>query len=188
MITKRKAVRGFVLLSILSLCGFSCVYTAYTAYIVYSGNIILPHDLKFNNYKKAFGEIHHPEHTNFVAKYELLGVLDYQRVMYKKSYTQGCEYVVGEIREYTGTKESIEAFYAKQTFLAEQKEEEILVWFIPTDEDGRLYGGIEYGPVGRQLLHDISGSSVLDPFKSYYFVFVWDLELSKSESDIRCLF
>ena len=176
---KRKVVLLVVFTGILSLCGLSYVYT------------MLPHDLKLNNYKNAFGEIHHPERTKFVAKYKLLGVLDYQRTMYKETYAQGCDYIFGEIREYTDTKESIEAFYANQTIMVEQAEEGISVRFIPIGKDGRINrnGWVEYGPNGIRLLQDIGTSlfTVLDPSKAYYFVFVWDLEVSKSESDFRCL-
>jgi hypothetical protein len=152
---------------------------------------MLPHDIKLNNYKKAFGDLHHPEHTQLVDRYKLLGVLDYQRTMYKETYPQGCDYVVGEIREYTGDKSSIEAFYARQTIMVEQDEENISVRFIPINEYGQIdrNGWIDYGPRGIHLLHDINTSlfTALDPSKSYYFVFVADLEFSKSESDLRCL-
>jgi hypothetical protein len=153
---------------------------------------MLPHDIKFNNYKKAFGEIHHPEHTKRVARYKLLGVLDYQRTMYKETYPQGCDYLVGEVREYQGDKAGIEAFYAKQTIRLEEGEERMAVRFLPINEQGQIdrNGWIEYGPNGMRLLQNIGISlfTRLDPSKSYYFVFVSDLQFSESETDLRCLF
>ena len=176
---KLKVAPWIILISILSLCGLLYAVT------------MLPHDIKLNNYKRAFDEIHHPQHTKSVARYRLLGVLDYQRTMYKETYTQGCDYVVGEIREYTGDKASIETFYAKQTIMVEQDTERISVRFIPINKHGQIdrNGWAEYGPKGMHLLQDIGASpfTVLDPSKLYYFVFVSNLEFSESELDIRCL-
>jgi hypothetical protein len=152
---------------------------------------MLPHDLKFYNYKKAFGEIHHPENTKFVNKYSFLGAFDSQRVMYKETYPQGCDYIVGEIREYRGTQESIKAFYAKQKIMLGQKEKGISVNFIGVNQYGRIDRNewTKYGPSGLRLLQDLDLSlfTSLDPTKSYYFVSVWYLEFSKPERDIRCL-
>jgi hypothetical protein len=64
---------------------------------------MLPQDIKFYNYKKAFREIDHPANSRFIATYDFLGAFDSQRVMYKETFPQGCDYIVGEIREYTGT-------------------------------------------------------------------------------------
>ena len=176
---KRKVGLLFVVTGILGLCGLLYAFT------------MLPHNIKFSKLKKAFSEIHHPESTKFVAGYKLLGVLDYQRAMYKETYPQGCDYLVGQVREYQGNQASIETFYAKQTIMVEQAEEGISVMLIPIGKDGRIdrNGWVEYGPNGIRLLQDIGTSlfTVLDPSKSYYFVFVWDLEFSKSESDFRCL-
>ena len=176
---KLKVVAWIVLAGILSLCGL--LYTS----------TMLPHDRRLKEYKQAFAEIHHPEDTKSVARYKLLGVLDYQRTMYKETYPQGCDYVVGEIREYAGDRADIEAFYAGQTVLVAQDEERIGVRFIPIDEQGQIdrNGWSEYGPRGIHLLEDIAASlwTGLDPSRSYYFVFVSDLEFSESEADIRCL-
>jgi hypothetical protein len=178
-VNQRKIGPLLILACILSLCGLLNIFTMF------------PHDIKFNNYKKAFGKILHPEHSKFIAGYKLLGVLDYQRTMYKETFTQGCDYLVGEIREYTGEKASIEAFYAKQTIMVEENKEGISLRFIPINEHGQIdrNGWIEDGPRGMRLLQTLDASHFtgLDPSKSYYFVFVSDLEFSESESDFRCL-
>ena len=156
---KRKVGSLIILTGILSLCGLLYAFT------------MLPHDIRFNNFKNAFGRIHHPEHSKFIAGYKLFGVLDYQRTMYKETFPQGCDYLVGEIREYTGDTAGIEAFYAKQTITVEEEKEGISVRFIPINEQGQIERNrwIEDGPNGMRLLQDIDASlvTVLDPSKSY---------------------
>jgi hypothetical protein len=177
---KQKVGLLIIVTGILGLCGLLYVSS------------MLPHNIKFKNYKRAFDEIHHPEYTKFVAGYKLLGVLDYQRTMYKETYTQGCDYIVGEIREYQGDKASIEAFYAKQTIMVEEGVERIAVRFIPINELGQIDPNDweEYGPNGIRLLQNIDATlfTRLDPSKSYYFVFFSEQEFSETERDIRCLF
>src|SRR5512134_2503037 len=123
---KRKVGPLVVVTGILGLCGLLYAFT------------MLPHNIKFNKLKKAFSEIHHPESTKFVARYKLLGVLDYQRTMYKETYPQGCDYLVGQVREYQGNQASIEAFYAKQTVMVEESEEGVEVRFIPFNKAGQI--------------------------------------------------
>lgn len=163
---------------IMSLCGFLYI------------SIMLPQDLKLHRQKEVFREVHHPENTKFVAKYSFLGALDTQRVMYKETFPQGCDYIVGEIREYTGTPDPIKAFYSLQTVLLEQEEKRISVRFIPFNQDGHIdrYGWTEYGPDGDRLLASLASSpfATFNPSKSYYFVSVWNFE--SPTSDIRCLF
>jgi hypothetical protein len=178
-VNKSKVVQLTVLAGILGLCGFLYIST------------MLSHDLRLHRYKKAFSEIHHPENTKFVAKYDFLGALDTQRVMYKETFPQGCDYIVGEIREYTGPEESIKAFYDKQTIVVEQNEKKISVRFIPINRNGHIDrdGWGEYGPNGIRLLESLDSSLLigLNPSQSYFFVSVQDLEFSASERDFRCL-
>jgi hypothetical protein len=165
------------LVGILGLCSFQYVST------------MLPQDLKFHRYKQAFREVRHPENTRFVGKYSFLGALDTQRIMYKETFPQGCDYIVGEVRAYTGPQDSIKTFYAMQALIAEQEEQRISVRFIPMDQDGHVdrYGWTEYGPDGDRLLESITSSPffTLDPAKSFYFVSIWNFETPTS--DIRCL-
>jgi len=151
---------------------------------------MLPQDLRFHSYKEAFREIHHPENSKLVGRYSFLGALDTQRLMYRETFTQGCDYIVGEIREYTGTQESIEAFYATQAVILDQDERKVSVRFIPMSTDGRLdrHGWGKYGPNGERLLGNLASSPFirLDPSKSLYFVFIGKLVFQTS--DIRCLF
>jgi hypothetical protein len=176
---KRKVLAWIVLAGILSLCGLLYTFT------------MLPHDRRLDDYRQAFAQIHHPEDTVSVARYKLLGVLDYQRAMYKATYPQGCDYVAGEIRESAGDRAAVEAFYAGQTIRVDQDEERIAIRFIPFNEQGQIdrNGWADYGPRGIHLLEDIAASLLtrLDPSRSYYFVFISDLELSEPATDIRCL-
>ncbi|HLO15507.1 MAG TPA: hypothetical protein VK206_11805 [Anaerolineales bacterium] len=175
---KRKILPLIVFGGILGLCTFLYVGTMF------------PQDLKFYRYKKAFSEIHHPENTRFITNYRFLGAFDTQRVMYKETFPQGCDYIVGEMREYTGTQESIKAFYAMQTIIIGQEEKGLSVKFIPINQEGRIdrYGWTEYGPNGVRLLESLASSPFipLDLHGSFYFVSVWDFEILTS--DMRCLF
>jgi len=176
-LNKSKITRLAVCAGILLLCGFVYVST------------MLPQDLKLRSYKTAFNELSHSENTRLVAKYSFLGALDTQRVMYKETYRQGCDYIVGEVREYTGSQESIEVFYARQTLTVEGKEKKVSVQFIPFNQDGHVdrYGWGEYGPNGDRLLANLMSSPfiTLDSSKSLYFVFI--SYFKTPTSDIRCL-
>lgn len=168
-----------VLAGIVSLCGLIYAVT------------LFPHDARLRVYKKTFGEIHHPENTKLISTYKFLGVLDHTRAMYKETFPQGCDYVYGEVREFTSAEETIKSFYEEQTVQINGQEEGVLVWFLPLDANGNIeYNDlVEYGPNGITLLQYLSTSTfiALDPVKSYYFVFLWEVEFSSPETDPRCL-
>jgi hypothetical protein len=151
---------------------------------------MFPHDLKLYEYKKAFvGQVRHPENTEFVGNYNFLGALDSQRVMYKETFPQGCDYIVGEVRKYIGTEESIKTFYAKQRVKTTQKEKGIRVIFIPMATNGRIdISRRGYGPNEIRILQMLGLSPFiqLDSQEEYYFVAISELEISNL--DIRCLF
>lgn len=125
-----------------------------------------------------------------VGNYNFLGALDTQRVMYKETYPQGCDYIVGEVREYSGVQERIKAFYAMQTLLVDGEDKKINVKFISVDQNGHIdpYGWGMHGPNEDRLLQRLLSSPfiTLDPAKSLYFVSVSKFETPTS--DIRCLF
>lgn len=179
LMNRRKNPLLFVLAGILVLCGLAYAFTLY------------PHDARLRSYKRAFGEIQHPEDTERVAAYKFLGVLDHTRAMYKETFPQGCDYVYGEVREFTSAEETIESFYEEQTVQINGQEEGVLVWFLPLNANGFIeYNNlVEYGPNGITLLQYLSTSPfmVLDPAKSYYFIFLWEVEFSPTEFDFRCL-
>lgn len=156
---------------------------------------MLPQDHIFSEYKQAFRELPHPAGTKFIASYNAFGALDKIRVMYKEDFPQGCDYRVAEIREYSGSQEKIESFYAAEIIdvLGESRSPSVL--FIPFDAEGRIapYGLTdeelaERGPLAFDLLENLMYDQNflnLEAPASYYLVSIWGFSLS--DRDIRCL-
>ena len=94
---------------------------ALTLFILVYIITMLPQDRIFSEYKQAFRELQHPPGTKFIASYNGFGALEKISTMYKEDFPQGCDYRVGEIRAYSGAKESIEAFYAAQTLAVDRE-------------------------------------------------------------------
>jgi hypothetical protein len=117
-------------LLLIGICGFCIIFYAVTMF---------PQDRLFSEYKKTFGQIQHPAGTEFIKAYNSFGALDKTRVMYKDDFPQGCDYRVAEVREYSGTQESIKAFYAnKNLIVVSRQKTSIGVMFIPTDSTGLI--------------------------------------------------
>jgi hypothetical protein len=165
--------------------------------IVYTVTM-LPQDILFSQYKKAFGKIQHPVRTKFIKAYNSFGTLDKTRIMYPDDFPQGCDYRIAEVREYSGPPERIQAFYASQTVRVHGQETPIGVMFIPTDSTGLIdpYGlsddeVIAWGPGVFDVLENLKedqkiGFSRLKPLVSYYFVSGGGFLLSNI--DFRCQF
>lgn len=155
-------------------------------------------DLTLLGYKKAFSEIKHPSGTKLVQRSASLGAFDKTRIMYKEDFPQGCDYRVGEIRSYWGSKENIEAFYAIQKVNIEGQEKSIGIMFIPLDAKGIIEPealtrdeNIAMGPSGFGILEDLRGDQYfhflnLDPSLSYYLISLAGFSLN--DTDIRCQF
>lgn len=164
--------------------------------LIFYALTMLPQDLKFLEYKNSFGEIKHPPGTKFILSYDAFGALDKTRVMYKDDFPQGCDYRVGEVREYTGSQVRIKSFYATQTAPFSGQKIPIGVMLLPTNSDGliNLYGLtraelIEVGPGGYSLLESLQADQAfmdLSPSASYYFVSIGGFSLS--DLDLRCQF
>ena len=142
---------------------------------------MLPQDVIFSEYKEAFHQIQHPPETKFVKAYNSFGALDKTRVLYKEDFPQGCDYRVGEVREYSGTKESVETFYRDKTILVRGQATPMGIILLPVDSAGVInpYGltreeTIEWGPELFALLETLKddqthGFLKLHPLASYYF-------------------
>jgi hypothetical protein len=159
---------------------------------------MLSQDLTLLEYKKAFGEIKHPQDTKLIQSFSSLGAFDKTRVMYKEDFPQGCDYRVGEIRGYSGSRENIEAFYSVQKINIGDQEKSVGIMFIPINDEGIIdpyalarEDSIEIGPSGFQILEDLRGDQYfhflkLEPSFSYYLVSLSGF--SFTDSDIRCQF
>lgn len=167
-----------------------------TLFILFYTITMLPQDRIFSEYKQVFHELQHPPGTRFIASYNAFGALDKIRVMYKDDFRQGCDYRVGEIREYSGSEESIEAFYAVQTFEIRGESTSPGVLFIPMNEAEVIdpYGLQDEelaarGPAAFDVLENLKHDQSflgLKPPASYYYVAIWGFSLS--DHDMRCLF
>lgn len=157
---------------------------------------MLPQDRVYAEYKNAFKEISHPLGTKFVANYNAFGALEKTRVMYKEDFPQGCDYRVGEVREYSGSKENLKSFYAAQTVNVRGQKLSLGILFIPIDQAGKIEPlgltrdeSMEWGPLGFDLLENLKGDQSFLKIKapgSYYYVGISDFSLS--DHDIRCQF
>ena len=159
---------------------------------------MLPQDLIFSEYKKALGRAQHAPQTTLVHAYNSFGALDKNRIMYKDIFPQGCDYRVGQVRKYSGIKESIRAFYAGQTFLVGGEEKFMGVLFIPRDPTGLIdplgvtrEESLGWGPAAFSILEELRddqrwGFLKLEPGASYYFVSSGGF--SESDLDLRCQF
>lgn len=155
---------------------------------------MLSHDLLFLKYKKAFNEIQHPTGTKFIKAYNSFGNLDVIRDVY--NFPPRCDYRVGEVREYSGTKETISAFYAAETVTIRGSEKTIGVIFIPIDSAGLIdpFAGthdemIDWGPAGFDILESLKddqlfGSLKFKPLTTYYYIGIGGI--LPSNLDIRC--
>ena len=171
------------------ICSFCIIF-----YIV----TMLPQDIMLAEYKKAFGKIQHPAGTKFIKDYNSFGALDKTRLMYKDDFPQGCDYRIAEVREYSGTQESIKAFYASKTIIVNGQETPLGVMFIPTDSTGLIDTDglsrdevIKWGPgvfdISENLKDDQKlGFLKLKPLVSYYFISGGSFSLSNL--DFRCQF
>lgn len=167
-----------------------------TVSLIFYAVTMFPQDRIFSEYKKAFDEIQHPSGTKFIATFNSFGALYKTRVMYKDDFAQGCDYRVGEIRQYSGTKESIEAFYATQIIEIRGQKVSPGVLFIPLNAAGSidLYEWThdelaEIGPAGYDIIESLQGDEYffdLKPHASYYYVDIGGFSLS--DKDIRCQF
>lgn len=167
-----------------------------TISMIFYAITMLPQDRLYAEHKNALKEIQHPPGTKFVATYNAFGALDKTRIMYKEDFPQGCDYRVGEVREYSGNKENIASFYAAQTVNVRGQELSPGVLFIPIDQAGKIAPDgltreetIAWGPVGFDLLENLKGDQSFLNIKtpaSYYYVGLGGFSLS--DSDIRCQF
>ena len=172
----------FVSSALLSVC--LLLYTAF----------LLPQDRIFAEYKQALGRLQHPAGTEFIAEYHAFGALDRIRVMYADDFPQGCDYRVGEIREYSGARDEIEAFYRALTVRLRGENVSPGVLFIPLNERGVVdpYALpdnelIRYGPGAFDLVENLQADRTslgLKPFSFYYYVALSGFSLS--DSDPRC--
>jgi hypothetical protein len=157
---------------------------------------MLPQDRIFSEYQQAFHKLPHPSGTEFIASYAAFGVLDKVRVMYAEDFPQGCDYRVGEVREYFGAPENVEAFYTSKSVEVRGQSLSPGVLFVPVDEAGRFdpYGLsrdelVTQGPTAFALLESLREDSDLlnlNPSGSYYYVGIGGFSLS--DYDIRCKF
>ena len=157
---------------------------------------MLPQDRIYSEYKKAFQELQHPNGTKIVSSYNAFGALEKTRVMYQEGFPQGCDYRVGEIREYLGTKESVRAFYAAQNIQVGGELKTPGVLFIPMNANGGVdpYGMSQaevagWGPQGFSLLENLRADQYLLHIKfpgTYYYVGIGGF--SRTDDDIRCQF
>ncbi|HLO16683.1 MAG TPA: hypothetical protein VK206_17750, partial [Anaerolineales bacterium] len=141
---------------------------------------MFPQDRIFSEYKKAFREIQHPIGTKLITDYNSFGALDKTRVMYKEDFPQGCDYRVGQVREYSGTREAIKAFYAPQTIVIRGQTASPGVLFIPINSAGLIdpYGltdanSVELGPGALDILESLKNDQHflnLKPSAAYYYV------------------
>ena len=153
-------------------------------------------DRIFSQYKNVFREIQHPIGTKRIAVYNSFGTLDKTRVMYKEDFPQGCDYRVGEVREYSGDKENIRAFYATQAIEFQGQELSPGVLFLPMDQAGVInpYGfshdeDVEWGPGVFDLLENLKEDQHLLKIRRnapYYYVGIAGFSLS--DYDLRCQF
>ena len=160
----------------------SCCITLYTT-------TMLPQDIKFSEYKKAFSKIQHPTNAKFIATYNFLGIQDFTRAMYPDTFSQGCDYQVGEVRESWDTQENIRAFYASKSIMIDGDDTSIDVDFIPLDSTGLIDTDGALEMLGGEYLfglrdRQIFGFLKLDPLAVYYFVSVRGY--SSSNLDFRC--
>lgn len=161
-----------------------------------------PQDRKLREHKKTFLEIRHPEGTALVSTHNHLGTLDPIRVMYKDTFEQGCDYLVGEVRKYPGTKERIQAFYAAQKL---RERIPISTMFVPVNSNGlpdadalTREEAIAIGPGGVYIMDFLHGEYVtalpkqryLETSGNYYFVFImrqeFEREFPSAGLDLRC--
>lgn len=168
------------------------------ACIIFYMLTMLPQDITLSEYKKAFSEIKHPPSTKFIQRSASLEAFDKTRIMYKEDFPQGCDYSVGEIRGYSGSKEAIETFYAVQKVNVGNEEKSVSLLFIPINAQGIIEPeslprdeSIAIGPPGFQTLEDLRGDQYfhflnLDPSLSYYLVSL--VGFSLNDTDIRCQF
>lgn len=157
---------------------------------------MLPQDRIFSDYRQAFRGIPHPPGTKFIASYNAFGALDKVRVMHRDDFPQGCDYRVGEIREYAGAREEIEAFYASKSVEIRGETRSPGVLFLPFSETGAIdpykLSPQELdakGPAAFALLENLRNDQHfldLKPFASYYYVSIGGFSLS--DYDIRCQF
>ena len=157
---------------------------------------MLPQDRIYSEYKKAFKELPHPPGTEFIADYNAFGVLDKTRVMYKEDFAQGCDYRVGEVRVYSGSRENIEAFYAAQTVDIRGEEASPGLLFIPMGPGGEIdpYDltrdeSTAWDPAGFDILDNLKRDQHylnMEPPASYYYVGIGGFSIS--DNDIRCQF
>jgi hypothetical protein len=157
---------------------------------------MLPQDRIYAEYKQALKGIPHPSGTKFITDYNAFGALDKTRVMYKDDFGQGCDYRVGEVREYSGSKETIKAFYAAQTIQVRGKTISPAVLFIPMSQSGEIdpYAMSEeevsgWGPHGFNLLENLRDDQHfwnIEPRASYYYLGIGGF--SETDQDIRCQF
>ena len=138
---------------------------------------MLPQDIKLSEHKNAFSKAQHPTSTKFITAYKFLGIRDFTRTMYPDTFRQGCDYEVGEIREYWDTQENIKAFYANNSVVIDGSKKPMVVAFISLDSNGLIdtNGAFEQlgGPETYLLtLHDkqIFGLFKLNSSALYYYV------------------
>jgi hypothetical protein len=165
--------------------------------IIFYVAVMLPQDVIFSEYKKALRNIQHPMGTSFVKVYNSFGALDKTRIMYKDDFPQGCDYSVAEVREYSGTQESIRGFYSNKSITVNAQESPIGIMFIPMDSNGLInpYGltrdeVIKWGPGVFSTLENLkndqsSGFLILKPLATYYLISSGGFSLS--DLDFRCL-
>jgi hypothetical protein len=165
--------------------------------IIFYVAVMLPQDVIFSEYKKALKDIQHPMGTNFVKAYNSFGALDKMRIMYKDDFPQGCDYRVAEVREYSGTQESIRGFYSNKSLTVSGHESTIGIMFIPTDSNGLINPDgltrdevIKWGPGVFSTLDELKndqslGFLKLERLAPYYFISIGGFSLSTL--DFRCL-
>ena len=64
-------------------------------------------EIELNRYENAFQDLQHPAGTTSLSLRSTLGVLT--------DAVQGCDFFVGEIRQYDGDREAISTFYTDQS-------------------------------------------------------------------------
>jgi hypothetical protein len=156
--------------------------------------IMLPQDRIFSEYKQAFRQLQHPPGTTFIAWYNSFGALDKIRVMYKDDFTQGCDYRVAQIREYSGNRADVLSFYARQHIRVRGESLSPGVLFIPMNDTGAVdpyelsdEDLAAKGPGAFDLLENIQYDQRFLGLKApslYYYVAIGGF--SSTDYDLRC--
>ena len=144
---------------------------------------MFPQDYKLFQYQKIFSKVQHPVSTSFIRTYGFVGVDASDRLYPETFGPPRCYYLAGEVREDSGTEESIREFYIDQTIPIDQEEMPIITIFHPiTSEDVQI---MHMEGAGFEIMDLLNLQHLLKPSDSYYFVYSRKY-LSSAPFDIRC--